>query len=289
MSNETTILRFEYGERPQEIKAGTLIQIVNELERAFVDAVAPLARVDIELYHALPPRRGSIEFHFRPQINVQINIQTPPPGRPDLLAKLAAAAGIAGGIAAVATFLWTAMYGQNGALHGALSPDAQPSPNAAAEILPQLAKPRNLDGLLRACAASGAESVEIQVPDNASVVIFSAADRRARGLVGRRATKWRGGDRETMVHTFNVLGRTPVRMRLDGVTYPFHLASIRSGAGDFKAVLAWTKADTRVPRGQRTAYLKPIDPYDLIPVEPVPVDFEEVQGAFLLGDFVLMR
>lgn len=82
MSNETTILRFDFGDRPQEVRADQLAQIASQLQQIFVEAVAPFGQASVQLYHALAPRRGSIEFHFRAQINIQNNVSveiTPQP------------------------------------------------------------------------------------------------------------------------------------------------------------------------------------------------------------------
>lgn len=290
MSNETTILRFDFGDRPQEVRTDQLALIAVQLQQIFVEAVAPFGQASVQLYHALAPRRGSIEFHFRAQINIQNNVSPeitpqPNPVPDDKLAKLAVWASAISAGASVATFLWTAVYGQNGIVHGAMTTDRQSQPNAAEQVLPELQQPSGLARLTEICMEAGADRVEIQVPDNAAVVVFDVGGRQMRGLIGRKSHSV-----VVPLHSLDGIrsvrlgGGSSVKVEYGGRVYPAVLADVVDGNGPpIRSVVVWGSNTLPQSNADVTAKLLRIQADELVPKEPVPPAYEAVQAVFFLS------
>ncbi|MDZ4111710.1 MAG: hypothetical protein U1E18_19225 [Brevundimonas sp.] len=188
-SNELTLLRF-HGPSPGEIPAISpkqLDAVLTAIEQVYVQvgAVHGFNGSKISWTFALPPRRGCLEFVLAHALRV-------------------AAAGthrIASGLSQealtlgvdVATLLYTVIFGGRGLVDlYSRGVDQLPEPpqstappldrlkvTVSAAVLKHKTAPKVLKDLITVCAATGASKVEIVVPDEEPVVIYSTDERRA--------------------------------------------------------------------------------------------------------------
>jgi len=275
MANDTTVLRLDFGERPTQVLPDAVAEIARLLQDIFTEAVGPVGPVDAQLFHVLSPRRGSIEFHFRPVINVQFD---PAPSSGEWVAKAALGVGIA-------TFLWTAVYGQNGILHGALHPDPQPKQNEAAEVIPTLGRPSAVNRLLDAAISTGADRVEIQLPDNDAVIIYSTTSRVSPGIIGRRSSR---GTPSVVLEPAGLVNvrtsdKPPIRVRRGNDEYFAYLADVAEPKGpSVSAVVLWGAKTSPTPWVDVLAKVIPLSTREVRPVDHVPPTYEEVELILLV-------
>lgn len=279
MSNETTILRFDFGDRPSEVRADIVAEMVATIASLFGDVVGPFAHSNVQMFHALAPRRGSIEFHFRPEININIRTEAlADGGKKQWIDRAMLGVG-------VATLLWTAVFGQDGVLHGALSPDKpMPSKNEAAEIVPQLNHdPMGIEQLTNAAFRSGADRVEIQVPDNAPVVIYGIASRKEGRLIGRVGRAHGALIHNTSTQSVRVSAERPIRVDFHGKTFNAYIGEVVGPTGEpVRSAIIW---GSNVPVGNSDvlAQLQPISVDEIKAVDAVPIAYERVDAIYFVN------
>jgi hypothetical protein len=286
MSNETTIVRFDFGDRPTEVRTDLFSQISTHMAEVFSDAVSPLGDLRVDLYHALSPRKGSIEFHLIAKIDVLFD-EGLVADRTRTNRKLIEKATLGVGIAA---FLWGAVFGDNGAVHGALkaSPQAKPSSEdvraqVAESLLAEspIARGR-LANLVEVAKRSGADRVEIQLPDENAVIIFDSTSRMHPGLIGRQSPPARELPGDGLV-SLRLVGR-PISVELNGMRRLALIAEIAHSRPNMlrRVVVVW--ASEREPSfdGNLQVIVEKLQSEMLVPLEPVPLEFETIEGTYLV-------
>lgn len=188
-TNELTLLRF-YGSSPGEIPLITpaqLTKVLTSIEQLYVQvaAVNSFNGAGIGWTFALPPRRGCLEFVFAHALRLAAQVT----GR---LAQSLNQDALALGVD-VATLLYNVTFGGRGLvdLYSKGIEDLPEPPQSSAKPLDKVkvtvsagflkhkTAPKALKELIAACAATGASKVEIVIPGEDPVAIYSTDERRA--------------------------------------------------------------------------------------------------------------
>jgi hypothetical protein len=197
MINDPVILRLDFRkDRTEEIAASRLANLVAQLEKAFTQSIAKLGPATVEMRHVAAPARGSLEFYFAIHVTTSIDFE--------VVANFARAHGYEpraiglqdlGAAAGIGSFIFALIFGGRGLIDLANLPgkapkvsDIQPgSPeHTRASLAGALSNPRppgmtsghpmplnsRYPELVAACRESGANKVQIELPDEPAVCIY---------------------------------------------------------------------------------------------------------------------
>lgn len=256
-SNELTILRFHgpaAGDFPS-VSPKDLVAICDALAATYSTvALTQKHSAKLTWTFAVPPRRGCLEIVLAYAADLVANNGS---ARSDL----ASAAAIG---APVAQLLYQAVFGGRGLLdlfvRGENSPPKEPGAltqslkvSVSRSGLESQTVTASLRKLVETCMATGCDKVEIVVPDEPAVVIFSAAERKTSSALIRVAALKPEGQQVQQVTSSG----PHIRGTLNGKPVTVFLGRINSGR-EFVAVI-WASQ------------------------QPVPHDqeFKQVQGRFV--------
>lgn len=196
MINDATILRLDFGRNPERISPSILANLTKKLESVFDRNASALMNQNVKavLLLVAPPRRGSLEFHFHVHFQVQeeIHIESlrlPEEKKGRFLTALAE-------YASIGAFLWALLWAPGGLVDRAAHEGATtPHKPARLQIRSEITEVFGSKSLLAADLAAlqqiarraGAERMEVQVPDEAPVLLFESRTRVDGRLIGRNA------------------------------------------------------------------------------------------------------
>jgi hypothetical protein len=278
MINDPTILKFEFGpEMPEEISLSIFSEIIRAIEAITTATAGLFGGGTVELFLVASPRPGSINFFFRPQINLApaaisaVETQQKPRGK--------ALPVIVGGATVVGT-LWLVVFGQRGIVdlyksaNTSVALDHQSQNHAFVQSA--LANPQVIQGivsLVKASGRSGANRVTIKLPDSEEVVVFDYASGKAKGVIGRRAQKNVSIPSQTFIRG----GAPIIPLRYKGKTYSSFLAKLQpSQANSPMFAILWGSArpipDVSQVFEARAGRIE--DPEEIEPEESASNEFE---------------
>ena len=289
-TNELTLLRF-YGSSEGQIPPMTAEQLAGVckgLETVFqqVSASSGGYRTSLAFKFALPPRKGCLEFVFEHLVTLLAATPTRPPPLD------AQAAGLA---IDVATLFYMATFGSHSVMDlfsRGVTPDIPDTPKTptveylrlqvTAMALAQPNVVKALRALVSTAAATGASRVEIVIPDEQPVTIYSTEERKGAGALMKIVNADQLAE-STITSVQGAKGPFLTGKMGDKEVTTF-LAQPWSGGPP--VVVVW-HSQHPVPRDGRSVDVKcrKATREDLLALrldEPMPVTFEEAYGVIVV-------
>jgi hypothetical protein len=198
--------------------------------------------------------------------------------------------------AAIITCLWVIIFGGRGVLDLKLSaPSEPPLPRTseesarfeAVQLLAQKNLETSLRSLVNAAIKSNADAVEIQLPGEVAVSILDRTNRTRPGLLARGGVRQVDGYQRIEGARRNT--DNFIRVRYNGSEYPAFQATLdvasSEGVEHALAILVWASQRPLPTPGREPFAIQTqpiLDPNDVIPIDPVPAEFEESQFVLLV-------
>lgn len=299
MINDTTSLRFYMQPNVQrEVEVTHLAVTCDSLAAVATTATrtlglgGPSGPRSCKLYIVADPRPGCIEFILRPELAIELDLTVQTVSSVLNVAPDESWREVLSDYASMGAFLWAALFGGKGLLDRRLAAREDPEALiAGGELRMALSetaarKPEVLQAMAQLVAnvqGFGYQRIEIQVRDDPSVVIAASGERRQRGLIGSVAAKANPPVVSGPTLVTAAVGEPAVQVLYDQVVRTAFVGSV----GGTSAVIVW--GSTRpLPSGPIYAEGIFIDPYQLQPVDDLPLVYDRVPYAFYVakaGDF----